>query len=86
MCQRKLVDKIEPEPTLGPMVCHESIKLTDNELKVLLQGQKFMIRDKINLENFLVEQERMIAKFKFNESEEVESQCMCETNYFIGNT
>ena len=61
-------EDIEPEPPADPMVCDSSIKLSDEELKFLRRGPRFMLRQKVNLTDFQIELEKMIAKRKYNES------------------
>ena len=44
-----------------------SISLSKDEISFLLLGPKFSVRQNLNLENFKVELEKMVAKAKFNE-------------------
>ena len=55
-----------PMPPEPPFICHESIKLSENEVKILSRGPKFMVRDELDSESFDVELEKMVSKKKFN--------------------
>ena len=59
-------NEIKPEPLVGPFVCDSSLKFSENELKVLAKGPKFMVRDELSMESFKVEVEKMIAKKKID--------------------
>ena len=65
---------VKPQPPLGPFICHDSIKFSDNEMKILSRGPKFMIRNDLSEEEFKVDIEKMIVKKKydncFNEKED----------------
>ena len=52
----------------GPFICDSSIPLSQNELKLLSRGPKFMIREEIDSESFEIELEKMVAKEKFNDN------------------
>ena len=54
------------EPPLGPLVCHPSIALSEEELAVLNRGPKFMVRNKVSKSDFLLEVEKGIVKHKYN--------------------
>ena len=56
----------EVESPLGPMICHPSIKLDENELMVLNRGPKFMVRGKVPLSEFSLELEKSVIKHKYN--------------------
>ena len=58
--------EVLPQAPLGPMVCDSKIQLNKNELELLSRGPKYMVRDKLSLEDFTVELEKMIAKQKLD--------------------
>ena len=62
----EMQNSVIPEESLGPFICDPAIKLSENELKILARGPKFMVRDEINQEDFEVELERSIAKEKYD--------------------
>ena len=68
-----------PEPADEPMICHDSLKFSKNELLVLARGPKFMVRSKLDKEEFKVELEKMVVKQKFSESED-DCGYDCESN------
>ena len=57
---------LEPAEPLGPFICHESIKLSNDELMILSRGPKFMIREDLSLEDHKVDVEKMVVKKKFD--------------------
>ena len=74
--------ELGPAKPLGPFNCSKEIKLSENELKVLSRGPKFMVRDCPTKEEFDIEVERMIVKNKYNEAfkiDEEDLQCVVQT-------
>ena len=59
---------VRPEPSIGPFICDESIKLSPDELKILSRGPKFMVREELSSDEFDLEVEKMVAKQKFNDA------------------
>ena len=62
--------EILPEMSAGPMVCDSKITLSKDEYAFLVKGAQFMVRQKIDAENFRVEVEKMIIKNKYQEMDE----------------
>ena len=63
-------DKVTPEVSVGPMICHKSIKLSEDEKSFLEKGPRYMLRQDLNASEFLVEVEKMIAKSKYQNQED----------------
>ena len=61
---------LEPEPPIGPMICDKNIKLDEDELKLLTKGPKFMKRNDIDINEFVVEVEKMIVKHEYNRDDD----------------
>ena len=59
--------QIDPEPPVGPLICHPDIKLTKNEMSVLNKGPKYMVRRQIGIDEFRLEVEKCIAKQNYND-------------------
>ena len=60
------VEQVDPQDPLGPFICHESLKFSDQELKLLARGPKFMVRTEMSREDFDVEVKKMVAKQKLD--------------------
>ena len=58
--------EVIPEPLVGPFICDESITFTEDELKILAKGPKYLVRDELSKEDFKVEVEKMVAKKKID--------------------
>ena len=58
--------EVTPEPLVGPFICDKSITFTENELKILTKGPKYLVRDELSKEDFKVEVEKMVAKKKID--------------------
>ena len=63
-------ETITPENPIGPMVCSNKIKLSDNEIAFLNKGPGFMMRCELDETEFETELEKMIIKRKFKERQE----------------
>ena len=67
---------MEPEALVGPMVCHADIILSREEQAFLSRGPNFMMRQKLDEDEFKVDVEKMITKreytvqMEYNEQEE----------------
>ena len=46
---------IEPQELIGPMICTEKIKISDDELKFLIKGPKYMLRTELDKIEYSVE-------------------------------
>ena len=68
------------EPPTGLKVFDKSLKFTQDELKVLAKGPKFMIRGELDNEEFEIELEKMVVKDKYNEMFKIEDDCAGETS------
>ena len=69
-------NSVVPEPSLGPFICDPKIKLSENELKLLAKGPKFMVRGELDPEVFEVNLEKMIAKNKYDSIfNDIEDDC-----------
>ena len=62
-------NELTPEPSIGPMICDPSIKISKNELAFLRRGPRFMVRQELNLYDFKTEVEKMIAIEKYDKME-----------------
>ena len=73
---------VKPEDPLGPFNCSKDIRLSENELKLLSRGPKFMVRECPTKEDFDIEVEKMIVKNKYNDAfriNEEDLQCVVQT-------
>ena len=66
--------EVLPQKPLGPMICDKNISLSENEIKLLSRGPKYMVRDELALEDFMIELKKLVAKQKidnaFNEDDQ----------------
>ena len=58
--------EIQPEPPVGPLICHPEIKLNQCEREILNKGPKYMIRKPVTRSDFRREVEKSIAKQNYN--------------------
>ena len=61
-------EEIYQEECIDPMVCSDDIELSKDELEFLRKGPRYMIRQNVKDEEFLVEIEKMIIKEKYDAS------------------
>ena len=57
-------DFLKKNDPLGPFICDSSIKLSDDELKVLSKQPKFSIMGDVSRVDMLLETERMLGKHR----------------------
>ena len=57
---------VVPEQLQGPFNCDESLVFTENEIKILSKGPKYLVREELSKEDFSVEVEKMVAKKKID--------------------
>ena len=67
-------DDLKPEEPIGPMVCSSSISLTKDELNFLTRGPRFMMREELNIKEFMADVEKMLVKNAYNEIDEEEDE------------
>ena len=59
---------VKPEKPADPMVCSQQIKLSRCERAFLMKGPKFMVRDELDTNEFLVDLQKMIIKEKYDKA------------------
>ena len=57
--------EVQPQMPAGPMICDSSIAISKDEYAFLVKGPQFMVRQKLNEDDFKVEIEKMITKHKY---------------------
>ena len=55
-------EAVKPEEANPPFICNKSLEFSDDELKLLARGPKFMLRSELSKEDFDIEVEKMVAK------------------------
>ena len=58
-----------PEACAEPMVCAEDITLSNDELEFLRKGPRYMMRQNVSENDFVVELEKMVIKDKYDACE-----------------
>ena len=58
-------EDLEAEPPADPMICDNKINLSKEEMQFLRRGPRFMLREKVNLTDFQIQLEKMIAREKY---------------------
>ena len=71
---------VEPEKSDEPFICDSSIKLDENERAILAKGPKFMLREELDINDFNLELETMVAKKKYDSMFRSEDDCESHTD------
>ena len=58
-------NEVQPQMPAGPIICDCNIAISKDEYAFLVKGPQFMVRQKLNEDDFKVEIEKMITKHKY---------------------
>ena len=67
---------LKPQKPETPFICDPTIKLSEDELALLVKGPKFMFREELSKKKFELELEKMVAKKKYDSHFRMEDDCL----------